>query len=111
MLEAEEPLQSILIPNIDIFKEIMVELIKSKEINLAALRKEKSEYIVEETLEFQLQDMILNVVENDEKKKEISKIYVLRTQDKKSVEFTNVPDESGACKTIRCSNVEIMVET
>ncbi|MCM1181438.1 MAG: hypothetical protein NC347_14380 [Clostridium sp.] len=110
LVEAGEIMQPVLIPNVDIFKEIMVELIKSKEINLAALRKEKSEYIVEETLEFQLHDMILRIVNSDERKKEISKIYVLRTQDKKSVEFTNVPCGEGICKTIRCSNVEIMVE-
>ena len=111
LIETEETLQSVLIPSIDIFKEIMVELIKSKEINLTALRKEKSEYIVEETLEFQLFDMILNVLDRDEKKKGISKIYISRTKDKKGIEFTNVPDENGVCKTIRCSNVEIMVET
>lgn len=70
LVEAGEVMQSVLIPSVDIFKEIMVELIKSKEINLVALQKEKSEYIVEETLDFQLNDMILNVVSNDEKRRE-----------------------------------------
>lgn len=100
----------ILIPSIDIFKEIMVELIKSKEINLHTLRKEKSEYIAEQTLEFQLHEMVLNVVDQDEKKRGISKIYISRTQDKQGIEFANVCDENGVRKTIRCSNVEIMVE-
>lgn len=100
----------ILIPSIDIFKEIMVELIKSKEINLHTLRKEKSEYIAEQTLEFQLHEMVLNVVDQDEKKRGISKIYISRTQDKQGIEFVNVCDENGVRKTIRCSNVEIMVE-
>ncbi len=99
-----------LIPSIDIFKEIMVELIKSKEINLAALRKEKSEYIVEQTLEFQLHEMLLNLVEEDAQKHDILKIYISRTQDTKGVEFTNVSDENGICKTIRCSNVKIEIE-
>ena len=109
-VETEENLQSVLIPSIDIFKEIMVELIKSKEINVLALRKEKSEYIVEESLEFQLYDMILSIIESDEKKQVISKIYVSRTPDKIGIEFKNVLDGNGVCKTIRCSNVEIMVE-
>ena len=106
----EESEQSVLIPSIDIFKEIMVELIKSKEINLAVLRKEKSEYITEETLEFQLHEMLLNVVDKDEKKRGISKIYVFRTQDEKGVEFTDICDENGNSKKIRCSNVGIMIE-
>ena len=41
-----------LIPSIDIFKEIMVELKKSKEVDFVALRKEKSEDITEQSLEF-----------------------------------------------------------
>lgn len=100
----------VLIPSIDIFKEIMVELIKSKEINLQTLRKEKSEYITEQTLEFQLHEMVLNVVDQDERKRGISKIYISRTQDKQGIAFSNVCDENGVRKTIRCSNVEIMVE-
>ena len=110
LLEEDNDKQSILIPNIDIFKEIMVELIKSKEVNIEALRKEKSEYIVEQTLEFQLHEMLLNVIEQDDKKRGISKIYITRIQDEKGVEFVNVCDENGIYKTIRCSNVEIMIE-
>ena len=87
-----------------------MELIKSKEVNIEALRKEKSEYIVEQTLEFQLHEMLLNVIEQDDKKRGISKIYITRIQDEKGVEFVNVCDENGIYKTIRCSNVEIMIE-
>ena len=65
---------------------------------------------MEESLEFQLYDMILSIIESDEKKQVISKIYVSRTPDKIGIEFKNVLDENGVCKTIRCSNVEIMVE-
>ena len=110
-VKQQDALQSVLIPTVDIFKEIMVELIKSKKIDVVALRKEKSEYIVEDTLEFHLQDMILNVVDKNEKMREITKIYISRTQDKKGVEFVNVCGEEGSYRTIKCSNVEIMVET
>ena len=108
--EIQKTGMEILIPSIDIFKEIMVELIKSREINLHTLRKEKSEYITEQTLEFQLYEMVLNVVDQDEKKRGISKIYISRTQDKQGITFSNVCDDNGVQKTIRCSNVEIMVE-
>ncbi|MGN0484804.1 MAG: hypothetical protein ACI4HI_14755 [Lachnospiraceae bacterium] len=101
----------ILIPTIDIFKEIMVELIKSREIDVKALQKEKSEYIVEQTLEFQLQEMVLRLVEQDERKKDISKIFVSRTPEKEVVEFLAIHDGNGGQKTIRCSNVVIRIET
>lgn len=110
LVSEQTELQKILIPNVDIFKEIMVELIKSKEIDLAVLRKEKSEYIVEDTLDFQLNDMILSIVDKDDRKRTITRIYIYRTEDKNGVKFTNVCDEQGGYRTILCSNVEIRVE-
>jgi hypothetical protein len=107
----EQSMREVLIPDIDIFKEIMVELIKARSIDLNLLRKEKTEYILEDTLEFQLQDMILKIVDQDEKKRNISKIFVSRTEDGQGVKFENVVDAKGIYRTIRCSNVEIAVET
>ena len=89
----------------------MIELIKSKEINIPALRKEKSEYITEQILEFQLNEMILKLVEQDERKSKITKIYVSRTIKNQVIEFSHILDEKGNQKTIRCSNVEIIIET
>lgn len=101
---------SVLIPSIDIFKEIMVELIKAKEISINALRKEKSEYITEQTFDFQLNEMILKLIEQDEKRQKIMKIYIARTKKQQAVEFSPILDDSGKEKKIRCSNVQIMVE-
>ena len=99
--------KEVLIPDIDIFKEIMVELIKSREIDIPALRKEKSEFIVEETMDFQLHEMILRIAEQYP---DITKVYVNRTLQQQVVEFEGVKDKNGIEKTIRCSNVQIMIE-
>lgn len=99
-----------LIPDINIFKEIMVEFIKVKEIDLKALRKERSEYIVEQTLDFELQEMLLNLIEEDHTKGDISRIYISRKTDSQPIVFENIEDETGICKTIRCSNVQFMIE-
>lgn len=110
-LEQEEKNElSVLIPSIDIFKEIMVELIKAKEISINALRKEKSEYITEQTFDFQLNEMILKLIEQDEKRQKIMKIYIARTKKQQAVEFSPISDDSGKEKKIRCSNVQITVE-
>ena len=74
------------------------------------LKKEKSEYIVEQTLDFQLHEMILELVERDEQRKGILRIFITRLEDGKVVEFTGIPNETGQKKTIRCSNVRIMIE-
>ncbi len=106
-LEQEEVSRiSILIPDIDIFKEIMVELIKSREIDVPALRKEKREYIMEDSFDFQLHEMILNLTEV-KKRKSISKIYITRLPEQQVVEFSGLFDGQGEEKKIRCSNVEI----
>ena len=89
----------------------MVELIKSKEISIHTLRKEKSEYITEQTLDFQLNEMILKLIEQDEKRQKITKIHIARTIKQQVVEFAHILDENGNEKTIRCSDVQIMIET
>lgn len=109
-VQEDEKGLNMLIPTVDIFKEIMVEMIKSREINLVHLRKEKSEYIVEQTPGFQLNEMLLKIVEEDETKRGITSITVARTHKDEIVEFHNVSDDNGEVKSIRCSNVQIMVE-
>ncbi len=101
--------QQELIPNVEIFKEIMVELIRNKEIDIAVLGKEKSEYIQEPSKDFQLNVTLLQIVEESPRFQGILGIEAFRLQDGKAVEFTDVHDEFGNQKTIRCSNVLIRV--
>lgn len=102
------------IPSIDVFKEIMVELIRNREISMDTLRKEKSEYITEQANDFQLNDMLLALTEKGAadhvKRKKIQKIFTERSNDGTVVEFANVKDELGNERTIRCTNVVIRVE-
>lgn len=102
------------IPSTDVFKEIMVELIRNREISIETLRKEKSEYITEQANDFQLNDMLLGLTENSADnygdRKKIKKIFTERSDDGTVVEFENVKDEFGSRKTIRCTNVIITLE-
>ena len=109
LADAEQKI-SVLIPTIDIFKEIMVELIKGREFNLIALRKEKSEFISEQSMEFQLQEMLLQLTEQEETENKISKVIVRKLEDKPAVEFADICDEKGRKRMIRCSNVQILLE-
>ncbi len=69
-------MQQQLIPNVEIFKEIMVELIRNKEINMEALKKERSEFIQDQTADFQLNEMLLQLSEERFSDKKIGKIEV-----------------------------------
>lgn len=108
--EKDETEREKCLPTVDIFKEIIVELIKAKEISIEALKKEKSEYITEQTNDFQLNDMLLNIVQNSENVNSISKIYINRLNDNVKVEFRDIKDDEGILRTIRCSNILIELE-
>ena len=88
----------------------MVELIKSREFDFEILRKEKSEYITEQTMEFQLHEMLLQLIEQKGQTLEFSKLFVWKLEDSPMVEFTDLCDEQGGKRMIRCSNVQILLK-
>ena len=110
ILQQDEQAQKVCIPTIDVFKEIMVELIRNREISIETLRKEKSEYITEQANDFQLNDMLLGLTEDNASRRKIKRIFVEKIGDGTVVEFEHVQDELGNEKTIRCTNVMIALE-
>ncbi len=98
-----------LIPNVEIFKEIMVELIKNREIDIEILKKERSEYIQDQQPEFQLNEMVLHLTDVYPEYAGIMKIETYRVEDGTTVRFENVQNEKGERKSILCSNVIIRV--
>lgn len=108
-LGSDDEAKGRLIPNVEIFKEIMVELIKNREIDIAALQKERSEYIQDKPVEFQLNEMILSLMEADPHNQDIIRIETYRLEEEEPVVFENVRSENGEIKRIRCSNVMIRV--
>lgn len=108
-VEASEEERECLIPDVDIFKEIMVELIKNREIDVKALQKERSEYIQDRPGEFQLNEMLLHLIEEDLSGSDIRKIEIYRVEDGTTVTFDGVSNGQGERRTIRCSNVLIRV--
>lgn len=107
--ENAEEMQKQLIPNVEVFKEIMVELIRNKEMDMEALKKERSEFIQDQTADFQLNEMLLQLSEERFADKKIGKIEVYRIEDGNTVTFDNVVSESGEKKSIRCSNILIRI--
>lgn len=97
---------SVLIPNVEIFKEIIIELLRNADIDIGELKKERSEHILENsTLEFQLNDSILDLMDKYSYLEDIKKISTFRTDDKDAVIFENVNSSTGKLKRIYCSNI------
>lgn len=104
-----EKIQNQLIPNVEIFKEIMVELIRNREIDIEALKKERREFIQDQTSDFQLNEMLLQLSEERFADQKIHKIEIYRIEDGTTVTFDNVLTEKGEKKNIRCSNILIRI--
>ena len=101
--------KEIFIPNVDVFKEIMVELIRNRTIDIATLKKERREYIQEQPDGFQLNEMILKLVEEQPENNDITSIEVERLENEEAITFSEIKDEENRRKTIRCSNVIIRI--
>ena len=99
--------KEIFIPNVDVFKEIMVELIRNRTIDIATLKKERREYIQEQPDGLQLNEMILKLVEEQPENNDITSIEVERLENEEAITFSEIKDEENRRKTIRCSNVLI----
>lgn len=105
--KSSKEIQKQLIPSVEIFKEIMVELIRNKEIDIEKIKRERSEFIQEQTEDFQLGEMLLQLSESRFADQKIRKIEVYRIEDGNTVTFDNVQTEMGETKSIRCSNILI----
>ncbi len=99
-----------LIPTVEIFKEIMIELIKNEEIDIEALKNEQKEYISDNTMKFQLNLMCLEIIKDDKKLSDIKKISIKRLQKENLVVFENVASELSMVKKVSCSDVLFIIE-
>lgn len=106
--DADEEGRQTLIPDVQIFKEIMVELLKSREIDIGALAEERRAYIGEGKGGFQLHEMLLSLAE--EPGMGIASVGIYRIEDGKVITFPGVADRDGTRRDICCSNVLIRVK-
>lgn len=100
-----------LIPTVEIFKEVVIELIKNPTIDIVELRRERSEHISDSSvLEFQLNESILNLIDNNFILERIKKVNTYRKVDSLPVIFENLNSDTGRIKRIHCSEVYFSIE-
>ena len=107
VLKEEE--RVILFPTAEIFREIMIELLTVGVIDLVSLKKEQQEHFLEMSQEFQLNTMLLQILE-ERNWRSMEKILVQKRDGEEKVLFEGIPDENGNRRKIRCSDVVIRYE-
>ena len=77
-----------LVPDTDIFKEIMVELLKSGRLDVQMLKKERSESLGDKSAEFRLSEMFLDLLEQDDSLADVTALeaYQMCIRDRYSTE-------------------------
>ena len=98
-----------LIPSIDVFKEIMVELIRAQHIDIQALKAERKNVLGESTEIFELNYMLLEILEKINGGEKVRYIDIEKLHDSKMVVFENVADSNGNIRNIRCSEIQITI--
>lgn len=96
-----------LIPTLEIFREIMIELINNQVVDVFELKKERSEHIKDTSLDFQMNEMILQILDKLPQSENVARVETYRTNNDEKIMFESVMSEDGRRKNIICSNVEI----
>ena len=98
-----------LIPDLNVFKEVMVELLKSGELDIDKLRQERSMNLTGADETFEPNVMILDLLDRLKGGRDISHISISK-YGKGKVIFENIVDTSGILKAVRCSEICIRIE-
>lgn len=99
-----------LMPTVDIFKEIMIELIKVRKIDVEEVIEASKAYLEEESLSFHLTPMLIKLIQEEETLSEIKSIEVYRLKEDEPIVFYGVKNEQGKATQIKCSNVMLKVK-
>lgn len=98
-----------LVPNAEVFKEIMIELLKAKHIDIQAILQEQREQFTEQFTGFQLNECIIELVKEQEGLGGLTCLRVERAEGEPVI-LSGVLGEDGTVKRITCSNVHFIVD-
>ena len=94
-----------LIPTVEIFREVIIEMLKNKSIDIYEIREERKNSIENGEIEFQLNKSILEVIDNNMNFKCIEKINVKKLLLNEDVKLEGLRDENGSLKNFICSDI------
>lgn len=98
-----------LIPEIAVFKEVMVELIRNAYVEIDELKNERKNALSGGVEIFELNRMLLDLLEQRPQSERVRAIRVEKDSSGEQVLFENMEDADGAVRNIRCSDVRFTV--
>lgn len=105
--EKNSGVKTLLVPTVEIFREVMIELLKANHISIEELRKETKKSIQDDSqIDFELNKTVLALVKEDKRFSSIREIDINKIADETLVKIYGAQTDRGYVKTVICSNIE-----
>lgn len=111
LVKDSEILKGSLIPTVGIFREVIIEMLKVKDVDILELKEEKKTVIENDEIEFQINKSILDVIESNKMIKNILKVTINRIDFAEEIKLENVKDDFGDYRNFICSDIEFEIFT
>lgn len=105
LLEESDLLMGRLVPNVYIFREVIIEMLKNRIIIIDEIRKERENNIENDELDFQLNKCILEIIDDEPTFKNIKELRVEKIEDSEDIKILGLKNEKGDYKNFICSNI------
>jgi hypothetical protein len=109
LIKESETLINTLIPTVEIFREVIIEMLKNRTIDIAEIREERKNSVESGEIEFQLNKSILEIIDDNNSFKKIAKIKVEKILDNEDVKLEGLRNENGDIKNFICSDISIEI--
>lgn len=109
LIKESNILMNTLIPTVEIFREVIIEMLKNRVIDIDDIREERKNSIESGEIEFQLNKSILEIIDGNKSFKNIAKIKVEKILDSEEVKLEGLLNENGDIKNFICSDISIEI--
>ena len=109
LIGESEMLRNTLVPNVRIFREVIIEMLKNGIINIAEIKEERKDSVDNGEVDFQLNKTILELIENKSELQNIKEFRITKIIDRQDIKLENVIDEDGLIKDFICSDISFEI--
>lgn len=109
LIKESETLMNTMIPTVEIFREVIIEMLKNRIIDIVEIEEERKNSVESGEIEFQLNKSILEIINDNNSFKKIAKIKVEKIYGNDNVKLEGLRNENGDIKNFICSDISIEI--
>lgn len=109
LINESEILMNKLIPSVQIFREVIIEMLKNRVIYIKEIRDEREDTIESGEIEFQLNKNILEILDENLALSNIKEIQIEKLDENEDIRLIGLMDDHGDIKNFICSDILFQV--